>query len=126
VRAEGHQIAPERIDLEWNPARGLGCIEMEDRARAGRASRDFAKVLNRTDLAVDKSQGNQCGGLVDRHSDSFGRNPSLTIGRNSHYLKAAIFEIQQGRENGRVLDRRGNHLAPRAERPQRTRNGEIV
>ena len=126
MRAESHQIAAERIDLERNPARGLGRIEMEDRTRTCRASRDFAEMLNRTDLAVDEPEGNQRGGLIDGRGDIFGRNPSLTIGRDSHHLKAAIFELQQGRENGRVFDRRGNHLAPLAERPQCTRNGEIV
>ena len=48
MRAESHQIAAERIDLERNPACGLGRIEMEDRARAlarPRAVEDIVDLL---------------------------------------------------------------------------------
>jgi hypothetical protein len=111
VRRESEQIDLLPRHIKRMPAGGGGGIDEQGNATRGSELADGGDVLNRAEIMVGQVGADENGGWLKRGSNGFRRNEALWVGANASDDKSALFEGDQGFEDGGMFDRRGNDMA---------------
>ena len=106
VRAERHEIRPERAHVEVDVWRRLDGVDVQEDALVGLyPARDLGDRLDGPDLVVGEHDRDQDRAVGERGVELVGVDPSVPIDRQLDDLEAELLEVAQRVTDRVVLDR---------------------
>ena len=107
VRREGHEVRPQRGDVEVDPRRGLDRVHVEQHAAMGADDlHDVVDRLERADLVVREHHRHERRALRDRAVDVGRVDAAVAVHGHLHDLEPEVLQVGE-RVTDRVVLHRG-------------------